>query len=41
MSLLTAIRHDPALTPQQRRALAEIYTAMTEVTASARRRRHG
>ncbi len=39
VSLLTAIRHDPALTPQQRRALAEIYTAMTEVTAAARRRR--
>ena len=41
VSLLTAILHDPALTPQQRRALAEIYTAMTEVTASARGRRHG
>ncbi len=41
VSLLTAIRRDPALTPQQRRALAEIYTAMTEVTATARRRRHG
>jgi transcriptional regulator with XRE-family HTH domain len=40
-SLLSAIRHDPALTAQQRRALAEIYTAMTEVTAGARRRRHG
>ncbi len=39
VSLLTAIRHDPALTPQQRRALAEIYTAMTEVTATARQRR--
>ena len=41
VSLLTAIRRDPALTPQQRRALAEIYAAMTEVTAGARRRRHG
>lgn len=41
VSLLTAILHDPALTPQQRRALAEIYTAMTEVTASARGRRRG
>ena len=41
VSLLTAIRGDPALTPQQRRALAEIYTAMTEVTAAARQRRHG
>jgi transcriptional regulator with XRE-family HTH domain len=41
VSLLPAIRHDPALTPQQRRALAEIYTAMTEVTATARQRRHG
>jgi transcriptional regulator with XRE-family HTH domain len=40
-SLLTEIRRDPALTPQQRRALAEIYTAMTEVTASSRRRRQG
>ena len=39
VSLLDAIRHDAALTPQQSRALAEIYTAMTEVTASARRRR--
>ena len=41
VSLLDAIRHDAALTPQQSRALAEIYTAMAEVTASARRRRHG
>ncbi len=38
-SLLESIRQDPALTSQQRRALAEIYTAMTEVTDSARERR--
>jgi transcriptional regulator with XRE-family HTH domain len=35
---VTAISADPGLTARQRRALIEIYTAMTEATAS---RRHG
>lgn len=38
-SLVAAISHDPGLTARQRRALIEIYTAMTEVTAAQRNRR--
>jgi transcriptional regulator with XRE-family HTH domain len=38
-SLVAAISGDPGLTARQRRALTEIYTAMTEATASRRRRR--
>jgi transcriptional regulator with XRE-family HTH domain len=38
-SLVAAISHDPGLTARQRRALIEIYTAMTEVTAARRSRR--
>jgi transcriptional regulator with XRE-family HTH domain len=38
-SLVAAISHDPGLTSRQRRALIEIYTAMTEVTATRRSRR--
>ncbi len=34
--LVTAISADPGLTARQRRALIEIYTAMTEATASRR-----
>jgi transcriptional regulator with XRE-family HTH domain len=36
VSLLSAIRADPALTAGQRRALAEIYAAMVDVTAARR-----
>jgi transcriptional regulator with XRE-family HTH domain len=39
--LLAMINTDDALTPAQRRALAEIYTAMAKVTAANRRRRGG
>jgi len=35
---VTAISADPGLTARQRRALIEIYTAMTEATASRRHR---
>jgi transcriptional regulator with XRE-family HTH domain len=38
-SLVAAISTDPGLTPRQRRALTEIYTAMTEATAGRRSRR--
>jgi transcriptional regulator with XRE-family HTH domain len=38
-SLIVAISGDPGLTPRQRRALVEIYTAMTEATAARRKRR--
>jgi transcriptional regulator with XRE-family HTH domain len=38
-SLVAAISTDPELTPRQRRALTEIYTAMTESTAGRRSRR--
>jgi transcriptional regulator with XRE-family HTH domain len=38
-SLVAAISHDPGLTARQRRALIEIYTAMTEVAAARRDRR--
>jgi transcriptional regulator with XRE-family HTH domain len=38
-SLVAAISTDPGLTPRQRRALIEIYTAMTEATAAHRKRR--
>jgi transcriptional regulator with XRE-family HTH domain len=38
-SLVAAISNDPGLTARQRRALIEIYTAMTEVTAARRNRR--
>jgi transcriptional regulator with XRE-family HTH domain len=38
-SLVAAISADPGLTARQRRALTEIYTAMTEATAARRRRR--
>jgi transcriptional regulator with XRE-family HTH domain len=38
-SLVAAISTDPELTARQRRALIEIYTAMTEATAAHRRRR--
>ena len=37
--LVAAISADPGLTARQRRALIEIYTAMTEATASRRYRR--
>jgi transcriptional regulator with XRE-family HTH domain len=40
-SLVAAISTDPGLTPRQRRALTEIYTAMTEATAGRRSRRSG
>jgi transcriptional regulator with XRE-family HTH domain len=40
-SLVAAIAADPGLTARQRRALTEIYTAMTEATASRRSRRSG
>jgi transcriptional regulator with XRE-family HTH domain len=40
-TLVAAISADPGLTTRQRRALAEIYTAMTEATASRRSRRNG
>jgi transcriptional regulator with XRE-family HTH domain len=38
-SLVAAISTDPGLTARQRRALTEIYTAMTEATAARRNRR--
>jgi transcriptional regulator with XRE-family HTH domain len=38
-SLVAAISHDPGLTARQRRALVEIYTAMTEATAARRNQR--
>jgi transcriptional regulator with XRE-family HTH domain len=38
-SLVAAISTDPGLTPRQRRALIEIYSAMTEATAARRNRR--
>jgi transcriptional regulator with XRE-family HTH domain len=38
-SFVAAISTDPGLTPRQRRALTEIYTAMTEATAARRSRR--
>jgi transcriptional regulator with XRE-family HTH domain len=38
-SLVAAISADPGLTARQRRALIEIYTAMTEATAGRRNRR--
>ena len=38
-SFVAAISTDPGLTPRQRRALTEIYTAMTEATAGRRSRR--
>jgi transcriptional regulator with XRE-family HTH domain len=38
-SLVAAISGDPGLTARQRRALIEIYTAMTEATATHRNRR--
>jgi|SRR5688572_25964384 transcriptional regulator with XRE-family HTH domain len=40
-SLVAAISTDPGLTARQRRALTEIYTAMTEATAGRRSRRSG
>jgi transcriptional regulator with XRE-family HTH domain len=40
-SLVAAISTDPGLTARQRRALTEIYTAMTETTAARRSRRIG
>jgi transcriptional regulator with XRE-family HTH domain len=39
-SLIAAISADPGLTARQRRALTEIYTAMTEATAGRRGRRN-
>jgi transcriptional regulator with XRE-family HTH domain len=39
-SLVAAISTDPGLTARQRRALIEIYTAMTEATAAHRNRRN-
>ncbi|HJV12744.1 MAG TPA: helix-turn-helix transcriptional regulator [Propionibacteriaceae bacterium] len=39
-SLVAAISNDPGLTARQRRALVEIYTAMTEATAARRNRRN-
>jgi len=38
-AIIAAISADPGLTAKQRRALMEIYTAMTEATASRRKRR--
>jgi transcriptional regulator with XRE-family HTH domain len=38
-SLVAAISTDPGLTARQRRALTEIYAAMTEATAARRNRR--
>jgi transcriptional regulator with XRE-family HTH domain len=40
-SFVAAISTDPGLTARQRRALTEIYTAMTEATAGRRSRRSG
>jgi transcriptional regulator with XRE-family HTH domain len=37
-SVLAAIADDPNLTARQRQALAEVYTALTEVTIARRRR---
>jgi transcriptional regulator with XRE-family HTH domain len=39
--VIAAIKEDPALTQRQRQALAEVYTAMTEATATRRRRGRG
>jgi transcriptional regulator with XRE-family HTH domain len=39
-SMVAAISNDPGLTARQRRALIEIYTAMTETTAVRRNRRN-
>ena len=39
-SVVAAISSDPGLTARQRRALTEIYTAMTEATAGRRSRRN-
>ena len=39
-SVVAAISADPALTARQRRALTEIYAAMTEATADRRSRRN-
>jgi transcriptional regulator with XRE-family HTH domain len=39
--VIAAIDQDTALTARQRRALAEVYTAMTEATAARRRRGRG
>jgi transcriptional regulator with XRE-family HTH domain len=39
-SFVATISTDPGLTPRQRRALTEIYTAMTEATAARRNRRN-
>jgi transcriptional regulator with XRE-family HTH domain len=39
-SFVAAISADPGLTARQRRALTEIYTAMTEATAGRRSRRN-
>jgi transcriptional regulator with XRE-family HTH domain len=36
--VIAAIERDPGLTTRQRQALAEVYTAMIEVTATRRRR---
>jgi transcriptional regulator with XRE-family HTH domain len=38
-SLVAAISNDPGLTARQRRALIEIYSAMTEATTARRNRR--
>jgi transcriptional regulator with XRE-family HTH domain len=38
-AVLAAIGEDPDLTARQRQALAEVYTALTEVTIARRRRR--
>ena len=38
-AIIAAISADPGLTARQRRALIEIYAAMTEATASGRKRR--
>jgi transcriptional regulator with XRE-family HTH domain len=40
-SFVAAISTDPGLTARQRRALTEIYSAMTEATANRRSRRSG
>ena len=40
VSVVAAISSDPGLTARQRRALTEIYTAMTEATAGRRSRRN-
>ena len=38
-AIIAAISADPGLTARQRRALIEIYAAMTEATASRRKQR--